>query len=64
MKVIIDRFENDQAIVEIEKGDFVSIPKILVPTAKEGDVISIEIDISETEKRKKNIKNLMDDLFS
>ncbi len=64
MKVIIDRFENDQAIVEIEKGEFVSIPKILVQGAKEGDVISIEIDIPETEKRKKNIKNLMDDLFS
>ena len=39
MQVIIDRFEQDEAIVEIEEGIFSSIPKILIPDAEEGDVI-------------------------
>lgn len=63
MKVIIDRFENDYAVVEIELGKFVDMPKILLPSAKEGDVINIEIDKKETDKRKKNIKKLMDNVF-
>ena len=46
MKVIIDRFEGDYAIVEINKNKFVNIPKILVPNAKENDIISIEIKIN------------------
>ena len=44
MKVIIDRFEGEYAIVEIETGKFVNIPKILLPNSKEGDVINIEIN--------------------
>lgn len=64
MKVIIDRFEGEFAVVEIAKGSFANIPKLLVEGAKEGDVISIEIDRNETEARKKNIKNLMEDLFN
>ena len=63
MKVIIDRFEGDYAVVEIEVGKCVNIPKILVPNAKEGYVINIEIDKNETEERKKNIKNLMNNIF-
>ncbi len=63
MKVIIDRFEGEFAVVEIEKGSFAHISKQLIPNAKEGDVISIEIESNEAEKRKKKIENLMDDLF-
>ena len=63
MKVIIDRFEEDYAIVEIEIGKSVNLPKILVPNAKEGDVINIEIDTNETENRKNKINTLMNNLF-
>lgn len=63
MKVIIDRFEGDMAIVEIEEGLFASISKVLVPEALEGDVINISIDKSETKNRKEKINNLMNDLF-
>lgn len=64
MKVIVDRFEGDYAVVEINKGNLVNIPKVLLDGAEEGDVISIEIDKEETAKRKTNIENLMNDLFS
>ncbi len=63
MKVIIDRFEGDYAVVEIQKGSCVNIPKILLGSAKEGDVITIDIDKDETLKRKNRIDNLMNDLF-
>lgn len=63
MKVIIDRFEGDYAVVEIDVGKFVNIPKILIPDAKEGNVIKIDIDKKETLKRQKNIKKLMDCAF-
>lgn len=63
MKVIIDRFEGDYAVVEIEIGNCVNIPKILIPNAKEGDVIKIEIDKKETLERKKHIQELMNNVF-
>ncbi|NLY46736.1 MAG: DUF3006 domain-containing protein [Tissierella sp.] len=64
MKVTIDRFEGNFAIVELEDKSTVDMPKRLIPEgAKEGDVLSIEIDTDETNKRKEIIKKLMDDLF-
>lgn len=63
MKVIIDRFEGEYAVVEIEVAKYVNIPKILLPNSKEGDVIKIEIDKKETEERKKNIQKLMNTVF-
>ncbi len=63
MEVIIDRFEQDYAIVEINIGEFAKISKKLLPKAKEGDVIKINIDSNATQKRKKGIKSLVDNLF-
>lgn len=63
MKVIIDRFEGEYAVVELDVGKFVDMPKELVPDAHEGDVIEIIIDTEETKKRKKHISELMNDLF-
>lgn len=63
MKVIIDRFEGDYAIVELDVGKFVHLPKVLVPDAKEGDVVEIRVNSDETKKRKEHITQLMDNLF-
>lgn len=63
MKVIIDRFEGNYAVVEIDVGKFVNIPKVLLPNAKEGDVIKIEKDKKETKSRKKNIQKLINEVF-
>ncbi len=63
MKVIIDRFEGDYAVVELEVGKSVNIPKILIPDAKEGDVIKIIIDRDTTEERKKQIQELVNNVF-
>lgn len=63
MKVIIDRFEGEYAVVEIEVGKYVNVPKVLLPNAKEGDIVKIEIDKEETEERKKYIQKLMNNVF-
>ena len=63
MKVIIDRFEGEYAVVEIDARKYTNIPKILLPNAKEGDVIKIEIDLKSTEERKKHIQELMNNVF-
>ena len=63
MKVVIDRFEGEYAVVEMEDRTMVNLPKILVPDAKDGDVIKIEIDVEETEKRKQEIEQLMNKIW-
>lgn len=63
MEVIIDRFEGNYAVVEIEKGKLVNMPRILVPDAKEGDVIKIIVDKEATKKRQEHVKDLVNDLF-
>lgn len=63
MKVILDRFEGDYAILEVDEDNIISVPRLLVGNAKEGDVIKIEVDESNTDKRKKDIQELMDSVF-
>lgn len=65
MKIIIDRFEGNFAVAELENMDTVNIPKQIIPNdAKEGTVIIIEIDHFETEKRKQRITDKMNELWS
>jgi len=70
MKVIIDRFEGDFVVCEKKDRKMLDIKRDKVPsTAKEGDVLNIindkiTIDIGETEKRKKEIEELTEDLWN
>lgn len=63
MKAIIERFEGDIAVIEIDKGNFAHMDRKLLPDATEGDVININIEKDETKKRKDRISTLMNDLF-
>ena len=63
MKVVIDRFEGEYAVVEMEDKTMVNLPKVLVPDAKEGDIVNIEVDVEETKKRKQKIKQLMNKMW-
>ena len=64
MKVIIDRFEGDTAVVELPDGSFAVLARTLVPEASEGDVVRIEIDAPDTQARKKRISGLMKELWA
>jgi len=64
MNLIIDRFEGGYAVVELPDRTFVNIPKKALPEeAKEGDIITITVNKSETERRKDNIRKLAEDLW-
>ncbi|AJD29882.1 DUF3006 domain-containing protein [Clostridium sporogenes] len=69
MKGIIDRFEENFAIVELEDKRIINIDKNIIPKkAKEGDVINIERDIislneKESERLKKEINELTEDMW-
>lgn len=59
----IDRFEGDFAVVETSNG-MVNIPKADLPNdSKEGDILTIMVDKNATTNRKKNIENMMNNLF-
>ena len=69
MKVTIDRFEGDFAVVEKPDRTMMNIRRNKIPAdAKEGDVLTIEgdtirVDASETAKRKKAVGDIMKDLW-
>jgi len=63
MEVIVDRIEGDFLIVEINEGNFVNMPKVLAPNAKEGDVIVINIDESKRKMLLNNVNELVNNLF-
>jgi hypothetical protein len=69
MQMIIDRFEDDQAVCEKPDRTMTNIPvDKLPPEAREGDVLivegeSIRIDSAETERRKKSIEERMSRLW-
>ena len=64
IRLIIDRYEGNFAIVELADRSTASLPKsVLPPHAMEGDVIKIEVDSDETSKRKATAKKLMEELW-
>lgn len=64
MRVIIDRIEEEIAVVEKNDGSFEEMPKRLIPPeAKEGDVLLITVDTESTIDRKEEITSLMDELW-
>lgn len=63
MKLIIDRFEGEFAVIEADGGVTFNIPKKVLSGYREGDVLKIELDSDETAKRAERIKGLMQDLF-
>lgn len=63
--LIIERFEEDQAVIEFGDKLFV-IPRLFLPVdAREGDVITLSITVNReaTDTRAKAIKSLSEELF-
>lgn len=64
MKVIIDRFEGELAVLELENGDFVSVTKKILPfNAVEGSIIDITCNEDETEIKRMEVKKKMNSIF-
>ncbi|MFA4885424.1 MAG: DUF3006 domain-containing protein [Desulfotomaculaceae bacterium] len=63
--LIIDRFEGEYALIEMNRRIF-HIPKVLLPKgAKEGDVITMQIavDMEATKKQMRSIDKLADEVY-
>lgn len=64
MKFIIDRFEENIAVLECENDSMLNLDKKFLPNgAKEGDVLELMICSEETVDRKKKIDDMFDSLF-
>ena len=64
MRVVIDRIEEDVAIMEKDDGSFAEMSKRLIPPeAKEGDILRITVDTQSTVDRKEEITALMEELW-
>lgn len=64
MKLIIDRFEGDFAVVELSDGRMIDCPKSLLPdNAKEGSIINITVDETATNDKLKKVTKRMNKLF-
>ena len=64
MKLIIDRFEGDFAIVELPDGRMIDCPKCLLPdNTKEGSILNITVDETATNDKLKKVTERMNKLF-
>ena len=64
MKLIIDRFEGDFAVVELPNGQMIDCPKTLLPdNAKEGSILNIIVDEAATNDKLKKVTERMNKLF-
>lgn len=64
MTWIIDRIEDNMAVIEPENTSVFSIPLTALPNGvKEGDVLELSVNQAETENRKEKIDKLMNSLF-
>lgn len=64
MEFIIDRFEGDFAIVELEDKSFEKIPKRLLPgDAIEGSIIEIVLNRDRTDQLRNEVESMVDELF-
>ena len=68
MRGIVDRFEGEFIVVELENEEMINIEKSRAPLAKEGDILIIErelitVDEKETARRKEKIEEKFNGLF-
>ena len=47
MEFTVDRFESDKAVIELQSGEMLTIPAVLLEGAKEGDTVTLTINKSD-----------------
>ena len=64
MKIIIDRFEGDFAVVELPSGQMIDCPRAMLPdSAKEGSILNITVDEEATNEKLQKVTERMNKLF-
>ena len=62
MRIIIDRFDGEYTVVELENGSYIDVSKKLFPDAKEGDIVDIAVNKEATDAKKNDIESRFDKL--
>lgn len=63
MKLTIDRIEGAMAVVIADDGRKFDVPADILPEAREGNIYTITPETGETEKRKSEMKKLIDEIW-
>jgi len=63
MKMIVDKIEENIATIELENGEMINVPTIILDGAEEGDVVEIIVRKDETYERRETIEDLANRLF-
>lgn len=64
MRLIVDRFEKEWAVVELEDGSFAEMPRICLPNdVKQGSIVEIKTLCEDTRKRKTEMRAKMASIF-
>ena len=66
MQVTLDRFEGDAAVLELESGDTMRVPRSALPTeTHEGDVIEMTLGINPaaTDGRTHQAKDILNEIL-
>jgi len=64
MNIVVDKFEKDSVIVELENREKVKVPRQIIPVeAVEGTILTIAIDREKTEKFNAGIDRLIKDIW-
>lgn len=64
MRIVIDRFEGNIAVVELSSGKIIDCPRELLPeNSKEGTIINITVDEEATKERLNRVTEKMNRLF-
>ena len=64
MKLIIDRFEGNFAIIELPNGQMIDCPKAMLPdNAREGSILNITVDEKATNEKLQKVTERMNKLF-
>lgn len=51
MRIIVDRIEDDKAVVELESGATVTVPTEILCGAKEGDAVVLTVERKDSDNR-------------
>ena len=64
MKLIIDRFEGDFAVIELPDGQMIDCLKAMLPdNANEGSILNITVDEKATNDKLQEVTERMNKLF-
>ncbi len=44
MRFTVDRFENDIAVIELENGEMLNLPAVILKDAHEGDTVVLSVE--------------------